>query len=60
MRSDGADAIGFNPGPVDGKLGRKTLAATERASSLVAGLEELSETTTLIWCRELNAKTAPG
>lgn len=55
----GLRRLGFNPGPVDGKLGRRTLAAAERASILVGGLQKLSRETTLDWCRELNAKPPP-
>ena len=50
--------IGLNPGPADGQLGRKTLAAAKTYQQGAAYLQDLSDVTSSSWCTFLKEQPA--
>ncbi|MBL8592733.1 MAG: hypothetical protein JNK01_08600 [Devosia sp.] len=48
--------LGFDPGPVDGSLGKKTLSAASKYQLGAAYLPDLSRDTTYVWCKALRER----
>jgi hypothetical protein len=52
----GLARIGLDPGPIDGKLGAKTLRAAKTYQAGAMYLPELDAVTSYIWCRSLRGQ----